>query len=558
MNGIESLGRYEEQPLVPEGGIQQIRKAADMLADFGRNGDTYIIHAAKGETVLPLEVLESNPRLKKMLFKQIEEMGLDPERYIVGNELNSINPVTGKPEFFFGKIFRAIKRVFKKVAPIVLPIAAPFLLPATLPIAFSAGLGSLAGGLIAGQSPVNAFKGALISGGLAGLGNVAFGGTRGFGSGSFFGSRANPTQSFGDIFKFRPTGGTPGPTAPSTLIQKGAEDAAKRGVSNTATGFVGGGDAIPSSAEGFGVGADLAINTPRQSIASQAINPLNPELNFRTGTMGEKINLAVDAQLPPPELPLSTSQLTESRQILAGSEPPVDFGTGTPRVIDTASTSDTGILDALKSGVDRGKSFIGETYDTYLSPSRASIQPSAADINTAYQNKLAEYASAGITLGPAEQKALFDSTQQSLQPGFLSKYGPLGAVGVGGIMALDAISQPEEGQAMTLAELQSQAGPTGTDLYAEDPTRYGFGTQFYGRNPYYQQQMFLPPAVRAKQGGEIVGPGTATSDSVPALLSDGEFVMTAGAVRGAGSGNRAEGARKMYEMMKQFEQRVSA
>ena len=70
--------------------------------------------------------------------------------------------------------------------------------------------------------------------------------------------------------------------------------------------------------------------------------------------------------------------------------------------------------------------------------------------------------------------------------------------------------------------------------------------------------MFLPPAVRAKQGGEIVGPGTATSDSVPALLSDGEFVMTAGAVRGAGSGNRAEGARKMYEMMKQFEQRVSA
>ena len=68
--------------------------------------------------------------------------------------------------------------------------------------------------------------------------------------------------------------------------------------------------------------------------------------------MGEKINLAVDAQLPPPELPLSTSQLTESRQILAGSEPPVDFGTGTPRVIDTASTSDTGILDALKSGVD--------------------------------------------------------------------------------------------------------------------------------------------------------------------------------------------------------------
>ena len=80
----------------------------------------------------------------------------------------------------------------------------------------------------------------------------------------------------------------------------------------------------------------------------------------------------------------------------------------------------------------------------------------------------------------------------------------------------------------------------------------------YGRNPYYQAIRYTPPYVQAKEGGEIVGPGTATSDSVPALLSDGEFVMTAGAVRGAGGGNRAEGARKMYDMMKQFEQRVTA
>ena len=43
-----------------------------------------------------------------MLFKQIEEMGLDPERYIVGNELNSINPVTGQPEFFLKRIFFSI------------------------------------------------------------------------------------------------------------------------------------------------------------------------------------------------------------------------------------------------------------------------------------------------------------------------------------------------------------------------------------------------------------------------------------------------------------------
>jgi hypothetical protein len=56
-----------------------------------------------------------------------------------------------------------------------------------------------------------------------------------------------------------------------------------------------------------------------------------------------------------------------------------------------------------------------------------------------------------------------------------------------------------------------------------------------------------------KEGGEIVGPGTGTSDSVPALLSDGEFVMTAKAVRNAGGGDREKGAAKMYALMSKLE-----
>jgi len=56
-----------------------------------------------------------------------------------------------------------------------------------------------------------------------------------------------------------------------------------------------------------------------------------------------------------------------------------------------------------------------------------------------------------------------------------------------------------------------------------------------------------------RKTGEISGPGTGTSDSIPAMLSDGEFVMTAKAVEGAGNGDRMEGARKMYQMMDQLE-----
>jgi hypothetical protein len=66
-------------------------------------------------------------------------------------------------------------------------------------------------------------------------------------------------------------------------------------------------------------------------------------------------------------------------------------------------------------------------------------------------------------------------------------------------------------------------------------------------------------------GGYVEGPGTGTSDSIDAvitqngmpvqeaMLSDGEFVMTERAVRGAGDGDRERGAARMYEMMRQFE-----
>jgi hypothetical protein len=61
------------------------------------------------------------------------------------------------------------------------------------------------------------------------------------------------------------------------------------------------------------------------------------------------------------------------------------------------------------------------------------------------------------------------------------------------------------------------------------------------------------PTQYPRKVGAINGPGTATSDSIPAMLSDGEFVFTAKAVRGMGNGSRREGAKKMYAMMRALE-----
>lgn len=71
------------------------------------------------------------------------------------------------------------------------------------------------------------------------------------------------------------------------------------------------------------------------------------------------------------------------------------------------------------------------------------------------------------------------------------------------------------------------------------------------------------------RGGMIKGPGNGTSDSIPGTIyqgnkpvediavSDGEFIMTNRAVRGAGNGDRNKGAARMYQMMREFEQRAS-
>ena len=60
-----------------------------------------------------------------------------------------------------------------------------------------------------------------------------------------------------------------------------------------------------------------------------------------------------------------------------------------------------------------------------------------------------------------------------------------------------------------------------------------------------------------RRNGQISGPGTETSDSIPAMLSDGEFVMTAKAVKALGKGNRRAGAKKMYALMHHLEKNAA-
>ena len=389
MTGITQI----EPKTFDTSGIFSIKEAADIVSSYGREGDTYIVHAAEGETVVPMEVLDANPRMKQMLFKQMREMGLEPERYIVGNELNSINPETGQPEFFLGKIFDGLKDVVKKVAPIALAIAAPYFAPlAGLPLAVSSGIGSFAGNLISGASPEEALKSALLTGATAGLGSK-------FSTGKFLGTGKEATQ-----------------------------------------------------------GIKGALQDPMGA----------------SKTIGENVKSA-----------------------------------------------GKGIADIL-------------------GPNRPSIMPEAKLLEA---NRIIEQA--GIQGTPAAQSLLVEAAKQ---PTMLQKFAPLGATTLGVAGIADALAGPEQQDNIEFKDPR--------ELYLANLPRYAFDERFYGNNPFYQDPGFQP--VRVNEGGEIIGPGTPTSDSIPAMLSDGEFVFNAKSVRGAGKGDRKKGAQRMYNMMKKFEQTAMA
>ena len=58
--------------------------------------------------------------------------------------------------------------------------------------------------------------------------------------------------------------------------------------------------------------------------------------------------------------------------------------------------------------------------------------------------------------------------------------------------------------------------------------------------------------------GDIQGPGTGTSDSIPAMLSDGEHVLTKQEVSQIGGGNNDLGHQKLYAMREELRSKAKS
>jgi len=155
--------------------LDQFKSFVSKIGGLGRYEDTYMVHAAEGETVIPMEVLDQNPLLKKRLFKTMMDMGIEPGRYIVGNELNSKNPVTGQPEFFLKKIVDRLKKAAADVSGYAAPIVGAMYGPAA---------GALTGGILGSfkrenpGDPTQGLNMALLGGG-SGIASNLLGGASG-------------------------------------------------------------------------------------------------------------------------------------------------------------------------------------------------------------------------------------------------------------------------------------------------------------------------------------------------------------------------------------------
>ena len=237
--------------------------------------------------------------------------------------------------------------------------------------------------------------------------------------------------------------------------------------------------------------------------------------------------------------------------------------------------------DYIAPGVNK----VEALYDKYLSPSGIE-EAGAVNAQKAYDAELAR------SKDPVLARKAYDRAM----PGVVRTYGPLAAAGIGAL-ALTGGFEPKPPPQTEFAQQMRQP----IDL-SGDPSRYYVqglpgvqydergtiigstpwsapqtmndvrvaGRSYVGFNPMsYQQQQYQPMfmnmggiAALAQGGyprrtGQISGPGTEKSDSIPAMLSDGEFVMTAKAVRGAGGGSRREGAKRMYALMNQLERNAA-
>jgi hypothetical protein len=606
------------------GAAAPMAEMAIQLAQAGRGEDTALAHLRPGEVVIPPEAFE-DPEFESLIEKKFKELNIDPARMVVGVGIASLNPITGLEEFgWFKKVAKSTKKVVTKV---IKPLAAvaqfipgpwqPFaalanraftvydvakgrasplsLLSLATPIPGGAGSGGI-GSLFSGAKEF-VTKGA---DGVGLLGNIGKSiGNVGKGIGSLVtGTGADGVGSFGKLGDLVTGTGADGVGRFGKLgdlvTGTGADGVGSFGklgdlVTGTGADGVGSfgklGDLVTGTgADGvgsFGKLGDLVTGTGADGVGSFG------KLGDLAGDFGEFLKVGSyggqDSQQEDPVIAISefltknpdkydainemyAKGMTDEQiaQQLFGQAAPQSQGGGTPQWLKT-------IGDYLGFG---GKSGLEDVYGPGTTNPISGLSGGSGGSGF----NLGGLGGVGIAalLGKlAYDQAKNDKGVQLTPAMTMSRYGGYQLAKRDAEAAGEA--PPDRRDFGMMEDMPVLSGGRKTPVAEEPVTGMRYGGEVMPMQMRYGGMVPMAYATGGKvstedfkkKNGKINGEGTETSDDIPAMLSDGEFVMTGQAVRGAGSfelnanngiitltpnggEDRDKGTQLMYEMMELF------
>jgi hypothetical protein len=554
----------EVNNLAPKGAMTDIdAEVMQRLMSAGRDGDTAIGHLTEGEVVIPAPVLEANPQAADMLEQTMSQMGIDPRTRVVDSTgeiggIASINPETGFQEFgFLSDVWKKAKKVVKAVAPIAVNF-----IPGVGPLAkaaLTAGIGKASG---------LSTKDALLGGALSYGGSKLFGGTPAAGSAG----KASTGNIFSRVGEYIMPGkdgigllGNLGKSASGAYeyVMPGKDNVGLFGNVKSGIGSLFGGGQQPyTDAE---IGSMLETMDP--SMVEQAVNQRNLLISqgsqsnlgriedlFKTVTGDDGMTRTQELQLAgytPEQIEQLKANGTFNAVVSQVRDQNQGQGRGAVGAIQNAltgggdSTTSGGMGMMGKLGIAGLAGLIGKlAYEEAKDQKGVPLTPLTQMDQLGRYNIEAEIARR--TGAEAPSRVEFGLNPEGMPA--LSGGSPRNAA-YGGIMNLNMGGMPRY--------------------------NYGGGVQYFnqGGAVAMAEGGDMDATINIEnfpvKDGQIDGPGTETSDDIPAMLSDGEFVMTAKAVKGAGAFNindnngiltltpngdpsRDSGTRVMYKLMKHF------
>ena len=508
------------------------------LSQAGRGGDTMLAHLTPGEVVLPLGMMDDED-FERAVEARFNQLDLNPEEYVAGLGIASLNPMTGLEEFgFFKKIAKGVKKVVKKVVRPVAQIAQ--FIPG--PHAPLAALINRAG------TVYDVAKGRASPLALASLGAPLPGGGKGIGS-------------LSDIFQGggRDFLGNVGKGISGLIRGGGADNVGRFGTLGDILGGVGdnlgvtdfgGGQGlrVPGFAGGFMKVSDMGSGSP--TVAGQ--NPADIIENYLQQYPEQQGDIAS-------LLTSGVSQSVIADALVRFGGPGPTQGGSTPEFIKRIGDAiglggASGLRDVYGQGGTGKSSGIGSLFENVGIRDIGAAGLAGVLAKLAYDEAKDRK---GVPLTPSvvmNAAGRFNLENEIARRSGTAAPNPVEF----GLLPRGTLPTLSGGRAPTQAQAQlEQRKATGM--------RYGGPVMAFAEGGNVDMAEFK------RMDGDINGPGTEVSDDIPAMLSDGEFVMTGRAVRGAGAfdmknnngiitltpGNgedRERGTKLMYEMMDLFKE----